>query len=326
MRGTRALHWEAGIGQYDGPNAFITNYVGLGADCIDFTNSDIGGIGVVLSAVVQAILSMTALILISCFYGLTKKWHIALQCYVLASADTAVISGAALLLSAYANLPLTSGSQRSPLDFQDAYFTLCTYLCSAFCSCHLASLLVLRDRVKRHPLSTRIRVGLLTVFAVLLTVTIDLSRYAFEPVFVEMERVLVFRMGLPVAFEYDFLEYFLPPLFMAYAFWISVYNLLWRPDEKVERPLWRKVLRFIVFSSPATVFALQLIFTLGSVTFVLLQKFTKAPPPTADERKHGIGQWCSINNEADNMWGFGQLCAMILLLVPFYAATQASCG
>ena len=80
-------------------------------------------------------------------------------------------------------------------------------------------------------------------------------------------------------------------------------------------------------SSPFVVFIIQLCSAIVSITFLLLQKLTNAPEPSMEDKNlRGVAQWCVLNNTTDNAWGFGQSCAMILLLLPIYAAVGEYLG
>jgi hypothetical protein len=141
----------------------------------------------------------------------------------------------------------------------------CVYNCCAFSSIHLASLLVLRDRIQNHPKTTYLRMVLLSIFGILLTVTISLSRYAFEPCFVLMQRFLVGHLKFSEESEFV-LEYFLPAALISYIFWISIYQIV-RRDKKPNPSLkrWQKILDFIVFGDWKLCFVVQIIFSVVSV-------------------------------------------------------------
>jgi hypothetical protein len=263
---------------FDGPkSSFIINYVTNGYQCINFAMPDIAGIGVVLSTVIQTLLTTAALLAVVYLEYQTKKqkdlnknkryswWRKSLRAFIRVSGDTALITALALLVSAFVNLPLTSDRDSNLLQFQDAYFTLCVYTCCAFSSIHLASLLVLRDRVAKHPKSTYIRMTLLSIFGILLTVTISLSRYAFEPFFVEMQRFLVGCLKMSERFEFV-MEYFLPAALITYIFWISIYQVVRREEEhKGNRSFCHKLFRFVVFGHWKVCLVVQVLFAGVSV-------------------------------------------------------------
>jgi hypothetical protein len=263
---------------YDGPkSSFIINYVTNGYECINFTSPDIAGIGVILSTVIQTFLTTAALIAVVFLENQIAKrkdldtdkrttwWRNSLRAFIRVSGDTALITALALLIAAFVNLPLTSDQNRNLLHFQDAYFTLCVYTCCAFSSIHLASLLILRDRIANHPRTTYLRMTLLSVFGILLMVTISLSRYAFEPFFVIMQRFLVGRLKFSERSEFV-LEYFLPAAMITYIFWISIYQIVRRDHKQDEsRKLWQRMLHLIVFGHWKICFGAQILFAAVSV-------------------------------------------------------------
>jgi hypothetical protein len=263
---------------FDGPkSSFIINYVTDGYQCINFAMPDIAGIGVVLSTVIQTIITTAALIAVVYLEYQVKKrkdlnnnrrhswWRNSLRAFIRVSGDTALITALALLVSAFVNLPLTSDRNSNLLHFQDAYFTLCVYTCCAFSSIHLASLLVLRDRIAKHPKSTYLRMILLSIFGILLTVTISLSRYAFEPFFVEMQRFLVGRLKMSEKFEFV-MEYFLPAALITYIFWISIYQIVRREeDQNRKQNLGQRMFRFMIFGHWKVCLVVQVLFAGVSV-------------------------------------------------------------
>jgi hypothetical protein len=267
-------------------------------------------------------------------------------------ADTQAFMGLSLITCAYINIPAAADST-GVLGYQDAHFTLAVYLACLSSSSHVASLLVMRDQIDTHRTTTLIRVVVMSIFALLLTITIDLSSYAFQPFFVGLERLLIWKMHVPETAEW-ILEYALPPMVMIYIFWISItqllfsrtylhhhaLHLLWRKLRrftigfaldwlKSERRLGierydsivspvKTLIRFCVFSHPMVIFLLQIAFAVISLVFALCQKFTQAPVPTETERAQGI-KWCSLSNYQENGWNYGQSAAIILLLIPLYS-------
>lgn len=174
--------------------------------------------------------------------------------------------------------------------------------------------------------TTIIRVFVIGIFAVFLTITIDLSRYCFQPGFILMEKVLVHGLGMTQSTE-NVLEYVVPPIIMFWVFWISIAQLLkpmrdwilklwpeylrypfsrplnWLRDKKlglkrygqVTRPI-KAIAHFSVFAHPLVILLVQVVFAGISVTCALYQKFTSAPEPTALDIVKGVGLWCSLNN------------------------------
>jgi hypothetical protein len=244
-----------------------------------------------------------------------QTWRKILGLVVRILADTQALVGFTMLINAYINLRQQHDPTASLLDFQDAYMTLSVYLsCLASCS-HLASLLVMRDYIDRHRTATTLRIILIVLFGTLLTVTIDLSEYAFQPFFVVMEKVLVNIMGMSRSAEFH-LEYAAAPIIMMYIFWISIDQLV-KPLRTRVQSLWPRVRSFTIrwalvwlrddrrlgeaqyaritsplkalgnfqlFSHPIIVFLLQLLFALVCLTFTLLLIFTPAPPRRPEDR------------------------------------------
>jgi len=214
----------------------------------------------------------------------------------------------------------------------------------------------MRDYIDRRRTVTTLRIIVIVLFGTLLTVTIDLSEYAFLPLFLVMEKVLINIMPMPRSVEYN-LEYAAPPIVMFYIFWVSVSQLVktlrirvqnlwpkvrpftigwaldWLKDERLgearytrmKRPL-KALGNFLVFSHPIIVFLLQVLFAIVSLTFTLLLRFTHAPATRPEDRALGITQWCSLANPQDDGWSFGQTSAMILLVIPMYSTIQAYFG
>jgi hypothetical protein len=83
---------------------------------------------------------------------------------------------------------------------------------------------------------------------------------------------------------------------------------------------------FFLFSTPFSVFILQILLTVVSLVFCLAQKFTKAPPLNKKDMDNGIRAWCGLNEDKDSQWGFGQINAMILLATPLLFSIEAYFG
>lgn len=111
--------------------------------------------------------------------GERKRWQIlrtALIDYILCAADNMGILGTSLLISAYLSTFLTTNaSNLSALNYQDNYFTAVVYSCCLASCTHIASLLAIKGHLKGHKTSIRVRIGLFSLFAIALCVTIDLN-------------------------------------------------------------------------------------------------------------------------------------------------------
>jgi hypothetical protein len=283
-----------------------------------------------------------------------RKWRHVLGKYISSTADTTSVTGFALLASAYATLK-TDGSSAGGDNYHDSYWTLIVYLCCVCSSTHIASLLAMRNHISEHLASSAVRIFGMTCFGIALAVTVDLSRYAYESMFVVLEDVTINKMHIHPNVEH-ILEDVLPPLAMAAVYWNAIVPLaapalkhhreprhivpaaLWRFARYAlfvaEPPVWRwlvlfwKVLKYILrdnviarfFSKAFVVLFLQLTATIVTIVYLLIQKLAKATPATDADKAMGIYTWCSLNNKWDNQWGFGSSCSMILLIVPFYVA------
>jgi hypothetical protein len=90
---------------------------------------------------------------------------------------------------------------------------------------------------------------------------------------------------------------------------------------------WLKITASWIFlPHPMIIFAVQLVFTVISIVFLLEQKYAKAPEPTAAERAQGVGRFCSLWNTSDNNMSFGQFLPLFLLMLPVYSAIGKYCG
>lgn len=72
---------------------------------------------------------------------------------------------------------------------------------------------------------------------------------------------------------------------------------------------------YLLFSSPRSIFVLQILFSIIAVTFCPAQKFAK--PTQADK---DAGFQCLLNNKQENQMEFGQVLSFLLLLQPGLAA------
>lgn len=363
------------------PNFFIINFVYGNVTCDSLANPDIAGIGVLLSFVISAIASTAASIIATILDTQTgantkllpklvqrwmsegisedqlkkrKLWRKVLSRLILALADQQLVTGIALLVSAYIILPSNPFNSISPggvANYQDAYFTLVVYLCCLASSTHLACIIILTHDVQEHPSVTKARIVLIILFSILLSVSIILNQYAYGPFFRILYIVLV--KGCKASERtFNVFSYLIPIIAMLYLFWVSTIQLAVSLKAKItdfiRLTLWPFVVRmlrlcaffnilqmlvgkkvydrlrgfaknsiwFILFSTPQAVFVLQIFFAIISLVFTLVQKFATAPEPNDNALAAGISSWCSLNNSADNKWGFGQSVAMFLLFLP----------
>ena len=68
---------------------------------------------------------------------------------------------------------------------------------------------------------------------------------------------------------------------------------------------------YFVFLNPLIAFAVQILLALLSAVLVLSQKFAE----TEDQSK-----FCGLQDEGENVWGFGQTLSVAMLLLPVLSA------
>lgn len=68
---------------------------------------------------------------------------------------------------------------------------------------------------------------------------------------------------------------------------------------------------YFLFLNPLIAFTVQLLLALLSATLVLTQKFA---------RPREQGQYCGLQDEGENVWGFGQTLSLGMLLLPLLSA------
>lgn len=286
-----------------------------------------------------------------------KFWRRVLGKLILALADQQLVTGIALLTSAYIilpNNPFSTNTGAVSIDYQDAYFTLVVYLCCLSSSTHLACIITAKRSGDELPQVTKIRIVLIILFSVLLSVSIALSIYAFDPFFRFLYLILVDALGASKR-TYRAFTYIVPLVIMLYIFWISIIQLAdslrgkithsirltRRPFHIISDILTRSLGKtfhdrvvgfikssfwFFLFSKPWVVFVLQIVLVITSLYFALSQKFTPAPKPNEEALAAGVSSWCSLNNSADNEWGFGQNVPMFLLFLPVLSTVEAYFG
>lgn len=71
---------------------------------------------------------------------------------------------------------------------------------------------------------------------------------------------------------------------------------------------------YYLFLNPIIAFGVQILLALLSAVLVLSQKFA-AP--------HDPKRFCGLQDENENVWGFGQTLSVVMLLLPAMSACQA---
>ena len=70
---------------------------------------------------------------------------------------------------------------------------------------------------------------------------------------------------------------------------------------------------YYLFLNPLIAFAVQILLAILSAILVLSQKFAAPKDPT---------RFCGLQDEGENMWGFGQTLSVVMLLLPAMSACQ----
>lgn len=237
-----------------------------------------------------------------------------------------------------------------PYELDSAHFALIVYLSCLSSSSHLAALVTLRKYFEENQTLALFRIAIISMFALLLSLSISLTR-AFGP-FYFLFHVLT---GGILTFVPEF-GVFLSIMPILWTFWTGVWQIMpaprarfqarlrrrfwpwveragldrcwiWiqrrlqvhvpeRKSQKVERLFWSAII-YMCSLSPMTVFLIQVVFAMISVSMALAQKFS---PGSQDDGE------CSLNSPEENRMGYGQVLAILLLVLPAIATFEAYKG
>jgi hypothetical protein len=269
-----------------------------------------------------------------------KQWRTILDSMVLSLADQQLLTGLALMVAGY----VKQGG-----NLQQAHFYLIVYMCCLSSSSHLASIITLRKYLEEHPLTSKLRICLVVVFAVALIVSIIVSG-AFGPFFIPIRYILLLtRIGV-----FPFAEEIFSYLPVLWLFWTAILevapflkgkvksfvrNYVWpfcreglfigillefvrswlnSAVEQTSRKIIVACLWYLLLLTPCSIFVLQVIFATASTAMTLAQKFSK--PGSGDE---GV---CTLSSSDENAWGFGQILPVLLLWLPIFSAIEVYIG
>ncbi|EOA87635.1 uncharacterized protein SETTUDRAFT_109368 [Exserohilum turcica Et28A] len=319
----------------------------FGGDCANASEPDIAGIGVVLSFIIASFMttfaSILAMMLDQAFDTkghfrprapfryirerfLENEWkkHYAWRPFL----DPLIIGfGDQQLITGYAAFRV-----------QGAHFVLILYVCALSSSSHLAALITLRKYFRKYKLIAKIRLALVVFFAVFL-LTSMIAAIALPPALTARNH------GAPVIKTGAQRLSFLAPLFLILVgFSTALVCILYDPEGRgVESPsvnsfqaLVRRMtdtelrsksclvrylcparcglqLMLYLFLNPAIAFVVQILLAILSATLVLTQKFAAPEDP---------GRFCGLQDDEENVWGFGQTLSVTMLLLPAIAAMQ----
>lgn len=272
-------------------------------------------------------------------HGREDRWRRTLDSLILSLADLQLITGFALLIAGY----VTVFKGVTARDIHNAHWTLIVYMSCLSSSTHLAAVLTLRKYFDDHKKIAVLRIYLILAFSALLVVALSTSR-SFSVFLLPFHLILV-KTGFPWAYSwilpftyvfYIAIIQLLPKKRDAIRAWLSkkVWPILrkwlglWLISTLVRKTLGGKIYHtvracfvasfwYLLFSSPRSIFVLQILFSLIAATFCLAQKF--AMPTQVDK---DAGYRCSLNNKQENRMEFGQVLSFLLLLQPVLAAWE----
>jgi hypothetical protein len=236
---------------------------------------------------------------------------------------------------------------QNSFEVQGAHFVLILYICALSSSSHLAALITLRKYFRRYQLIAKIRMTLVIVFALFLlcsmiaAISIPTSAIAQDDG-VEERQERVQR-----------LSFLVPMIFIIFGFSTALACILHKPRNKSGIPSWNSTnldshghgkqksmftlvhhltdhgltptqyisvpaniglkLLYYLFLNPLITFAFQILLAVLAVILVLSQKFA-----VPDDKQ----KWCGLNDQGENVWGFGQTLSMVMLLLPSMSAAQ----
>lgn len=215
------------------------------------------------------------------------------------------------------------------LEVQGAHFVLILYICALSSFSHLAALITLRKHFDKYKLIARIRLTMVIVFGLFL----------FSSTLVAMGGLEVGRTGnnrvMKKQLRAQRLAFILPMFFVLIGFSTALVCIRYKPQKDTFSPRstdsWASRLRggernmgfkarliailakfglclfHIIFRNPLIAFIIQITLAVLSVVLVLTQKFSVPGEPNV---------WCSLQNEGENAWEFGQTLSVFMLLLP----------
>jgi hypothetical protein len=231
-----------------------------------------------------------------------------------------------------------------PNDLGSAHFALIVYLSCLSSSSHLAAIVTLRKYFEDNQTLALFRITIISLFALLLSLSISLTS-AFGPFYFVFYAVtdwfLIGPFGIllsimPILWTFwTGIWQIVPGLRACFQAWLKRVVWPWvkraglggcwswmqrhlseRKSQKLRRLFW-SFLNYICFLSPMTVFLIQVAFAMISVSMALAQKFE---PGSEYESE------CSLNSPEENEMGYGQVLAMLLLVLPAIATFEAYKG
>ncbi|KAH7394928.1 hypothetical protein DE146DRAFT_615272 [Phaeosphaeria sp. MPI-PUGE-AT-0046c] len=255
-------------------------------------------------------------------------WRPFLDPMIIGFGDQQLITGYAVLLSGWIKVV-----GQNAIEVQGAHFVLILYICALSSSSHLAALITLRKYFHRYKLIAKIRLALVIVFATFLFSSM-IAAICMPPTAVEHDDGTKERQN-----RTQRLSFTVPLFLIVVGFSTALVCILHDPKRKgivsrsndiarnatdprqsVLPPLDIRAPAYVsrhilchLFLNPLIAFGVQILLAILSVILVLTQKFSPPKDPT---------QFCGLQDEEENVWGFGQTLSVVMLLLPAMTACQ----
>jgi len=214
--------------------------------------------------------------------------------FILVSADTQFCSGLAFLIT---SLVLVVNSPDRSESFSSPFMTLAVYYLCMISSIHQAALLSMRSEITKHRAATAVRVLLLICFAILLVIMVDMNYFAFEPLFIPLERIVVGWWKRPLE-DQERLEMAVPPIIMVWIYGTSIFQLFW-PSTTKRSPVddWVRFVRWVLGRSTSRFRIRECMrwFLEGSVRWLFTESKSRFKPRRIAK---ALLQWLFFSNVA----------------------------
>lgn len=212
------------------------------------------------------------------------------------------------------------------------------YICALSSSSHLAALITLRKYFRKYKLIAKIRLTLVIFFAICLFASM-IAAICMPPTIIKH-----LATGVEERSRVQRLAFLVPMLFILVGFSTALVCILYDPERRgskspasdssgsmahiVRRLTDQKPplqptqiimlpahfglrLIYFLFLNPLIAFTVQISLALLSAVLVLTQKFAQP----GDQRS-----FCGLQDEGENLWGFGQTLSVAMLLLPVLSA------
>ena len=238
-------------------------------------------------------------------------------------------------------MELTTNPQvaQNSLEVHRAHFVLILYICALSSSSHLAAFITLRKYFRKYKLIAKIRLTLVIFFAICLFASM-IAAICMPSTIVSHEDT-----GVDERSRVQRLAFLVPMLFIVVGFSKALVCILYDPkrrgsksptsdlsgsmaqivrrltDQKSPIPSPAQIIMlpahfglrliYFLFLNPLIAFAVQILLAVLSAVLVLTQKFAQP----SDQKS-----FCGLQDEGENVWGFGQTLSMVTLLLPVLSA------